>query len=390
MYANPGSQPLDNIENLSPSAARSVSRPTSFRFATILTVGALVLVTSSAFADHYLQTNLVSDVPGLAATTHLPLVNPWGLSRSATSPWWVADNGAGVSTLYNGAGTPLGLMVTVPVVMGGTPPSTPTGTVFNGSSDFQVGPGRPARFLFVTEDGTISGWNPAANPTNAILKVDWSGSAVFKGATLGQISGANVLYVANFRGGTVNVFDASFNPVSLPAGAFWDRHLPKGYAPFNVQNINGMIFVAFAKQDDLKHDEIAGPGRGFVDAFDASGVLLMRLQSGHWMNAPWGVALAPADFGRLSNRLLVGNFGSGKIASFDASTGHFRGMLREAHHLPLKIDGLWALSYGNDAGAGPANTLYFTTGIDDEAHGLFGTISSVVDPGDGDHDDDDD
>lgn len=390
MHANPEFQSHDPIENRSPSAARSTSRSLPFRFASILAAGALVLVTSSAFADHYLQTNLVSDVPGLAAVTHMPLVNPWGLSRSATSPWWVADNGAGVSTLYTGAGTPLGLVVTVPVVMGGTPPSTPTGMVFNGTSDFQVGPGQPARFLFVTEDGTISGWNPAANPTNAILKVDWSGSAVFKGATLGQMGGANVLYVANFRGGTVNVFDANFSPISLPVGAFWDRHLPKEYAPFNVQNINGMIFVAFAKQDDLKHDEIAGPGRGFVDAFDASGVLLMRLQSGHWMNAPWGIARAPADFGKLSDRLLVGNFGSGKIAAFDASTGHFRGMLREAHHLPLKIDGLWALSFGNGASAGPANTLFFTAGIDDEAHGLFGTITAVVDPAEGDHDPDDD
>lgn len=389
MHANPETRSLQAIETRNPSVQPLTSRLPLFRFATVLAAGALGLASTSAFAGHYQQTNLVSDVPGLAAVTHLPLVNPWGLSRSATSPWWVADNGAGVSTLYNGAGTPLGLVVTVPVGIGGTPPSTPTGTVFNGTSDFQVGPGQPARFLFVTEDGTISGWNPAANPTNAILKVDWSGSAVFKGATLGQMGGANVLYVANFRGGMVNVFDAKFNPVSLPAGAFWDRHLPKGYAPFNVQNINGMIFVAFAKQDDLKHDEIAGPGRGFVDAFDASGVLLMRLQSGHWMNAPWGVALAPADFGKLSNRLLIGNFGSGKIASFDASTGHFRGILREAHHLPLKIDGLWALSFGNGASAGPANTLYFTAGIDDEAHGLFGAITPVVDPNDGDQDEDD-
>ena len=389
MHANQESQSHLPIETRYSSASRSTPLRLPSRIAALLTAGALGLLASSAFADHYLQTNLVSDVPGLAVTTHMPLVNPWGLSRSATSPWWVADNGAGVSTLYNGAGTPLGLVVTVPVVMGGTPPSTPTGTVFNGTTDFQVGPSQPARFLFVTEDGTISGWNSAANPTNAILKVDWSGSAVFKGATLGQIAGANVLYVANFRGGAVNVFDANYHPVSLAAGAFWDRHLPKGYAPFNVQNINGMIFVAFAKQDDLKHDEVAGPGRGFVDAFDSSGVLLMRLQSGHWMNAPWGIALAPADFGKHSSQVLVGNFGSGKIAAFDPSTGHFRGMLRADNHLPIKIDGLWALSFGNGASAGPVNTLYFTAGIDDAAHGLFGTITSVADTSDGDKDEDD-
>jgi uncharacterized protein (TIGR03118 family) len=389
MHVNPKFPSPETIENRRSSSWHSISRPIAFRLATIAAAGALMLVASSAFADHYLQTNLVSDVPGLAATTHMPLVNPWGLARSATSPWWVADNGAGVSTLYNGGGTPLGLVVTVPVVMGGTPPSTPTGTVFNGTSDFQVGPSQPARFLFVTEDGTISGWNPAANPTNAILKVDWSGTAVFKGATLGQISGKNVLYVADFRGGKVAVFDASYNPVTLAAGAFWDRHLPKGYAPFNVQNINGMIFVSFAEQDSAKHDEVAGRGRGFVDAFDATGVLLRRLQHGPWMNAPWGLALAPASFGRASNRLLVGNFGSGKIASFDASNGHFRGMLRGDNHLPILIDGLWALSFGNDASAGPSTTLYFTAGIDDEAHGLFGTLTSVADTGDGDHDLDD-
>jgi uncharacterized protein (TIGR03118 family) len=326
-----------------------------------------------------LQTNLVSDVPGLAAVTHLPLVNPWGLARSATSPWWASDNGAGVSTLYNGAGTPLGLVVTVPVGTGGTPPSTPTGTVFNGSTDFTVGPNQPARFIFVAEDGTISGWNPAANGTNAILKVDHSGSAVYKGVTLGQRNGANFLYAANFAAGTVEVYDKDYNPVNLGAGAFWDRRLPRGFAPFNVQNLNGMIVVAFAKQDDQKHDEVAGAGLGFVDAFNTDGVLLMRLEHGRWLNAPWGLAWAPASFGKFSNMLLVGNFGSGRIAAFDPHNGHFVGIVRAKHELPLQIDGLWALSFGNDASAGPSTTLYFTAGIDDEAHGLFGTITPLPD-----------
>jgi uncharacterized protein (TIGR03118 family) len=345
-------------------------------------------LSSPAWAQHlYQQTNLVSDVPGLAAVTHLPLVNPWGLTRSATSPWWVSDNGAGVSTLYTGAGAPLGLVVTIPVGIGGTPPSTPTGNVFNGSTtDFLVDTGKPAHFLFVSEDGAISGWNSG---TAAVVKVDHTGSAVYKGVTLGQRNGANFLYAANFSAGMVEVYDANFGPVNLGAGAFRDRHLPRGFAPFNVQNINGMIFVAFAKQDDEKKDEVAGAGLGFVDAFDTDGNLLMRLQHGHWFNAPWGLAWAPANFGKFSNMLLVGNFGSGKIAAFDPKHGHFRGMVRGDNHRPLTIDGLWALGFGNDASAGPSTTLFFTAGIEDEAHGLFGTITPLPDKGDGDHDADD-
>jgi uncharacterized protein (TIGR03118 family) len=353
-----------------------------------LAAGAMLCAASSAWADHYQQTNLVSDVPGMAAVTHLPLVNPWGLTRSATSPWWVSDNGAGVSTLYNGAGTPVPLVVTIPVPTGWTTPSTPTGTVFNGTSDFTVGSGLPAHFIFATEDGTISGWNSG---TSAVLKVDHSGAAVYKGLTTGQVNGANLLYAANFRSGAVDVFDKDFNPVDLGAGAFVDRRIPKRFAPFNVQNINGMIFVAFAKQDDAKHDEVAGPGLGFVDVFSPSGMLMIRLESGRWLNAPWGIAWAPANFGKLSNHILVGNFGSGRVAAFDPVKGRFRGLLRVAHGMPLMIDGLWALSFGNDGGAGPSTTLYFTAGIDDEAHGLFGTITSVVatDPdSDGDHDGD--
>jgi uncharacterized protein (TIGR03118 family) len=209
--------------------------------------------------------------------------------------------------------------------------------------------------------------------------VDRSGAAVYKGLTTGQVNGANMLYAANFFTGAVDVFDASFNPVNLGAHAFMDRQLPRRFAPFNVQNINGMIFVAFAKQDDAKHDEVAGRGLGFVDVFDTSGALLMRLEPGRWFNAPWGIAWAPAGFGRLSNHILVGNFGSGKIAAFDSANGRFCGMLRAAHDQPLMIDGLWALSFGNDAGAGPSTSLYFTAGIDDEAHGLFGTITPAPD-----------
>ena len=353
-------------------------------------VAALTLATPARAQHHYLQTNLVSDVPGLAAVTDPNLVNAWGLSRSATSPWWVADNGTGLSTLYTGAGAKLGLVVTVPPQAGSTDSSAPTGTVFNGSADFQVGPNQPARFLFATEDGTISGWNPAANPTVAITKVDRSGWAIYKGLALGQIAGANYLYAANFHAGKVEVFDKNFAPVDLGATAFWDSHLPKGYAPFNVQAIGDKIYVTYAKQDAQKIDEIAGRGRGFVTAFTTSGVLSLRLKSGPWFNAPWGVALAPASFGQFSNLLLVGQFGSGKIAAFDPANGKFRGFVRRAGHHSLMIDGLWALAFGNDAGSGPSTTLYFSAGINDEAHGLFGTITPLIDPPHVDQDKDDD
>ncbi len=331
-------------------------------------------VCATVSAQHYQQTNLVSDVPGLAAVTDPNLVNAWGLTASGTSPWWVADNGTGVSTLYNGAGHIVPLVVTVPPPPGSPPPSTPTGIVSNSSSDFQVDTNKPAKFIFVTEDGTISGWNSGPN---AILKVNHAGSAIYKGATIAQVNGSNFLYVANFFNGSVDVFDTNYAPSPVPTGAFTDPNLPNGFAPFNIQNIGGNIFVTFAKQSDDKHDEIDGPGLGFVDSFDSNGVLLQRFRSGHWMNAPWGVALAPDGFGKLSGKLLVGQFGSGEIASFDPGNGNFQGLLRGLHGQPLEIEGLWALRFGNGAAAGPLTTLFFTAGIDDEQHGLFGTITPV-------------
>jgi uncharacterized protein (TIGR03118 family) len=343
-------------------------------------------------AQPYRQTNLVSDIPNLAATTDTNLVNPWGLTRSSTSPWWVADNGTGVSTLYNGAGQPFPLLsplvVTIPPPAGGSSPAAPTGAVFNGSSDFEVASGFPGRFIFVTEEGTISAWNPAVDP-NAMLEVDnSSSSAIYKGATIAANGNANYLYVANFHGGSVEVFDTNFNPFPLAAGPFTDPSIPAGFAPFNVQNINGNIYVAFAMQDAEKEDEVAGPGLGFVDAFDPGGNLLMRLRSGWWMDAPWGMVLAPADFGKFSHHLLVGNFGSGRIAAFDPRTGQFRGLFRGPHALPITIEGLWALSFGNGAAAGPVNTLFFTAGIDEEQHGLFGTLTPIPDDNDQGEDED--
>jgi len=344
---------------------------TTFTLAVVLLFGCF----TSVFAQHYQQTNLISDVPGLAAATDPHLVNPWGLTSSGGSPWWVADNGTGLSTLYTGAGQIVPLVVTVPPPLGGVPPSAPTGAVFNGTSDFGG-----AIFIFVTENGTISGWSGG---TNAILKFTSPVKAVYKGATIGQNNGAKFLYVANFFNGSVDVFDKDYVPVTLPAGAFKDAQIPSGFAPFNVQNIGGKIFVAYAKQDVDKVDEVHGPGLGFVDEYNPNGDLVLHLRSGRWLNAPWGLALAPGGFGKDSGRLLVGQFGSGEIATYDLDHGNFHGLLLGVHGQPVDIDGLWALRFGNGAAAGPTNTLFFTAGIDDEAHGLFGKITPIP------HDEDD-
>jgi uncharacterized protein (TIGR03118 family) len=345
---------------------------------------ATIILAGSArvLAQHYQQTNLVSDVPGLAPITDSNLVNPWGLAASSASPWWVADNGTGVSTLYNGAGQIINLTVTVPTPIGGTPPSAPTGIVFNPRpADFGG-----ARFIFVTEEGTISAWSTG---TLAVLKFTSPTEAIYKGVTIAEVNGVNFLYVANFFNGSVDVFDTNFVPAPAPPGAFTDPQIPAGYGPFNVQNIGGNIFVGFAKQDDAKEDEVAGRKLGFVDEFDANGVLIRRFEHGPWMDAPWGLALAPDGFGKASGRLLVGMFGSGQVATFDATTGEFEGLLRGRHGQPIEIDGLWALAFGNNGNAGPKTTLFFTAGIDDEAHGLFGTITPIPKKEDDDDNGDD-
>ena len=256
-------------------------------------------------------------MPGVAAATDPNLVNPWGMSRSSGSPWWISDNGPGLSTLYSGAGAIESLVVTIPGGDGGA--GTPSGQVFNGTTDFQVTPGNPAHFIFVTEDGTISAW---AGGASATIMVNTKSASVFKGvalATASTASGAtaNFLYVADFRKSHVNVYDASFHRVRLGDDAFEDESLPWGFAPFNVQNIGGNLYVAFAQPDSAKHDEVDGAGLGYVDVFSPSGRLLHRLQHGQWFNAPWGMAQAPTDFGSNSHNILVGQFGSGQILVFD-------------------------------------------------------------------------
>jgi len=349
----------------------------------------LFLLPAVTLAQHYKQTNLVSDIPGMAPVTDPNLVNPWGLSRSNTSPWWVSDNNSGFSTLYTGAGAIIPINGTGTVII--PPPknapagtaATPTGTVFNGSNDFALPNGHPARFIFATEDGTISGWNGGPS---AVLMVDNSGNgspngAVYKGATTADINGTRFLYVTNFRAGRVEVYDTHFTRVRLGDEAFQadqdSADIPDGFAPFNIQNIGGTLFVTYAKQDAARHDDVAGDGLGFVLFYTPSGKLIGQLQHGPWMNSPWGVVWTPRDFGEYSNSILVGNFGSGKIAAFNGFTGKFIDFVRNPDDSVLSIDGLWMIAFGNDATAGPATTLFFTAGIQGESHGLFGTITPV-------------
>src|SRR5438309_2116506 len=310
---------------ISPFRTRCYAPTNVIALVTACLVATVWLASPCAAQNNYIQHNLVSDIPGLANHTDPNLANPWGIASSATSPFWVSDNHTGVSTLYNSTGTPLALIVTVPPPSGGIPPSAPTGVVFNATSDFQVaGPGTAAHFIFATEDGTIAGWNSG---TNAILEVDNSAAgAVYKGIALGNNGISNFLYAANFHSGAIDVFNGSFAPTTL-AGHFTDPNLPAGFAPFNIQNIGGSLLVTYALQDAAKHDDVAGPGNGFVDQFDLNGVLERRLISDGALNSPWGLAIAPGAFGAFSNDLLVGNFGDGHIHAFDPTTGAFLGTL---------------------------------------------------------------
>jgi uncharacterized protein (TIGR03118 family) len=307
--------------------------------------------------------NLVSDVPGAADHTDPNLVNAWGLTASATSPWWVADNGTDVSTLYRADGTIVPLVVQVP--------GRPTGAVFWSSTARAV-------FVFSTEAGTIRGWHPSQGNQTVVLADRSAQGAIYKGLAIASTTGGDRFYATDFHNASVDVFDGSFTLVTN-TGAFVDPQLPAGYAPFGIQNIGGRIFVTYAKQDEDAEDEIAGQGRGFVDAYDLTGNLLARVAQHGQLNAPWGLALAPANFGRFSGDLLVGNFGDGQINAYEEMpNGRFehRGELRDADGKSLTIDGLWALQFGHGTpNNGPTDTLFFTAGPDDESHGLFGTIT---------------
>jgi uncharacterized protein (TIGR03118 family) len=348
-------------------------RTTAFALALAAGLAALLIVvaqTGAAGGNSFTVHNLVSDgsVPADHVDPHL--VNGWGITAGPATPWWVADNATDVSTLYRGDGTIVPLVVTVP---GG-----PTGTVFNGTTSFVLRGIGPARFLFATEAGTIRGWNPAVQATEAVVAADRSrDGAIYKGLAIASTSDGPRLYAADFHNARVDVFNGSFNLV-MRAGAFQDPNLPAGYAPFGIQNIGGWIYVSYAKQDEEKKDEVAGPGLGIVDVYDANGTFLRRAITGGALNAPWGMALAPNGFGEFGGELLVGNFGNGRINSYRITTQgayQFHATLRKTNGEPIFIDGLWGIGFGNGAASGPLTSLYFAAGPDDEAHGLFGVIS---------------
>jgi uncharacterized protein (TIGR03118 family) len=328
---------------------------------------------SSWAQNAYIQHNLVSDLPGVADHTDTNLLNPWGISFSPTSPFWISDNHSGLSTLYNGSGTPQALVVTIPPPAGGTPPASPTGTVWNNTTGFIATGTTPSRFLFSTEDGTISAW---ASGPNAVLKVDNStNGAVYKGLAIGSNGVGTFIYATDFHNGKIDAFDTNFSPALV--GAFVDTNIPATFAPFNIQNLNGELYVTYAQQDADKHDDVPGPGHGYVDVFDTSGNLLRRLVAQGVLNSPWGVALAPMGFGPFGGTLLVGNFGGGQINAFDPTTGVWMGTLNGTNGSPLAIPGLWALAFGNGAGGASPQTLYFTAGPNDETDGLFGSLAPL-------------
>lgn len=340
-----------------------------FAATTLLAITASLAAADSI--DSYIQTNLVSDLPGIAANQDQNLVNPWGIVAGPTTPFWISDNHSGLASLYNGAGITQSLVVTIPPPAGSPPPAAPTGVVFNSSAAFGG-----SRFIFATEDGTIAAWSAG---TSAALEVTSPDGSVYKGLAIGN----SLLYATNFGLGQIDVFDSNFHSVALPGG-FHDNNLPTGYAPFNIQNIDGKLYVTYALQDAAKHDDVAGAGNGFIDVFDLNGNLLQRLTSRGALNSPWGLALAPSQFGALSGDLLAGNFGDGTINAYNPNTGAFIGTVDGPNGTPIVIPGLWGLDFGNGVSGQGLDTLYFTAGIPGsgqvEDHGLFGSLDTVPEP----------
>ena len=353
------------------------------RLRTLLLAGVsaslLAAGTQSSLADstRYEQKNLVSDgtIPAAHVDTHL--VNAWGIAFNPAGFVWVNAADGGVSVLYDGAGNPAPvgnpLVVQIPSANNVYDPlGNPTGIVFSGSNnEFLVAPGAPARFIFASEQGIISAWAPTVDATHAIFKRQTPG-AVYKGLALAD----DHLFAANFSQRRIDVFDNTFAPVKLPRWAFRDERVPHGYGPFNVQAIGDRLFVSYALVNRKTNDEIDGPGLGFVDEFSVHGRLIARVAAHGALNAPWGLALAPAAWGQPAGTLLVGNFGNGRINLFRPrhDGGYaFAGQVRDTHGKTLVIDGLWALLQGT-ATTGGTNVLWFSAGPDDEAHGLLGQL----------------
>jgi uncharacterized protein (TIGR03118 family) len=374
---------------------------------------ALSLFPTLTWAQHYQQANLVSNVPvtPAATVTDPNLLNAWGLVHGPTTPWWISNNTGGTSTLYNTSGlnpanpaqTPAPVLPPVTIIAlngaAGTPENgvkilpapnqsgsgSPTTTMFNGSpTNFLLDATHQATFLWATLDGTIQGWNSAVNATTAVIKVDKSqiptktNGAVYTGATIAGMNGKEYILAANFRSGRIDVFDSNFKQLRLPEWVLNDNELPRGFAPFNVQGIGNNIYVTYAQQDAAKHDPMGGAGVGYVAIFNDRGRKIAHLEHGDWFNAPWGVVLAPANFGVFSHAILVGNLIGGNIAAFNPLTGRYIGSVLNPDGTDVKIDGLWALVFGNGGASGPGNTLFFTAGPDRGANGLFGTLTPVT------------
>ena len=348
-------------------------------------VGVPIATSLGAAADQYSQTNLISDIPGVARITDPNLVNPWGQATIGPSPLWVSDNGADKSTLYTG-----GVNGSLPVarslvvdIQGGAPTGT-VGNTTGSATDFLVHTDTdtgtaPANFIFASENGFITAWSGKVSGTTAQIVARGRHRAVYKGLALAAVGTSNYLYATNFRSGRIDVFDRNFDRVRFPSGpfaeqAFTDPNLPAGFAPFGIQLINGKLYVSYAKQDEQKHDDVAGPGNGFVDVYSTSGVLQTRLISGGDLNSPWGLVLAPSTFGGFGGDLLVGNFGDGKIHAYDPNNGTEAGTLTNTDGNPIAIDGLWGLRFGNGTFGAPG-ALVFTAGIAAEGHGLLGEIT---------------
>ena len=329
----------------------------------------------------FTQTNLVSDVPGMAKTTDSNLVNPWGMALGTNSGIWISDNGSGKAATYDGAGQPIPAgspqVVTIPV-RGTGGKSTPTGVATNATSGFVISAGgksAPSTELFATEDGTIAGWNATVDPTTAVIAVNESASgAVYKGLAIGFNGSGAFLFATNFHAGTVDVFDSKFQPVRT-RGMFRDPQLPAGYAPFGIASINAKLYVTYALQNADKKDDVPGAEHGFIDVFDTEGTLEKRFISQGTLNSPWGMAWAPFEgFGKFDNALFVGNFGNGAINAFDFDSGDFLGTVSDAKG-PISIPGVWALQFGLGVANASSSTLFFTAGIAGEQHGLFGALT---------------
>jgi uncharacterized protein (TIGR03118 family) len=372
--------------------------------AAVIALAAGFTIGHAADNDAYVVTPLVSNLAGAAPKVDRVLQNAWGIAFSpAASPFWINDNATGCSTLYDGEGAKVALQVSIPLPGNVIPdsachpvypakapkqaPAAPTGIVWNPSAAFLV-PGTtiPAVFIFATEDGTISAWAGGLKPPDhAVIAVDNSSTpsaangAVYKGLVFAVNAQGGFLFATNFRSGQIDVFGPNgANGLFTPAttdGGFTDPQIPAGYAPFGIANIDGDLFVTYAKQNDQKHDDVAGNGHGFIDVFDTDGHLLRRFASRGSLNSPWGIARASFAFGRFSGKILIGNFGDGRINVFD-NDGRLVDQLEDAYGNPLAIDGLWTLTLGGGHNSSP-DTLYFSAGPNQEVNGLFGTITPV-------------